>query len=111
MALAARLRDPAIPPWDRLAAADDEEILAILAAYPLRELLTRSASYPLVVHRQRALYGAWYEFFPARRECGSIPWGGASPSGDPAQRRLPAGADRRHGFRRGLPAAGPPDRR
>src|SRR5262249_34955262 len=37
----ARLRDPAIPPWDRLAAADDEEILAILAAHPLRELLTR----------------------------------------------------------------------
>jgi starch synthase (maltosyl-transferring) len=51
LALAARLRDPAIPPWDRLAAADDDEILAILAAHPLRELLTRSPSYPLAVHR------------------------------------------------------------
>ena len=64
MALAARLRDPALPPWDRLAATDDEEIRAILAAYPLRELVTRSPRYPVVVHRQRALYGAWYEFFP-----------------------------------------------
>ena len=81
MALAARLRDPAIPPWDRLAAADDEEILAILAAYPLRELLTRSASYPLVVHRQRALYGAWYEFFPRSEGVQVDPMGRREPIG------------------------------
>ena len=81
MALAARLRDPAIPPWDRLAAADDEEILAILAAYPLRELLTRSASYPLVVHRPRALYGAWYEFFPRSEGVRIDPMGRREPVG------------------------------
>src|SRR5439155_8648925 len=63
-AVAARLGDPGIAPWDRLAAADDEEITAILDEAPLRELLTRSAACPLVVHRTRALYGAWYEFFP-----------------------------------------------
>jgi starch synthase (maltosyl-transferring) len=81
MAVAARLRDPAIPPWDRLAAAEDEEIVAILAAYPLRELLTRSASYSLVVHRQRALYGAWYEFFPRSEGVQVDPMGRREPAG------------------------------
>ncbi len=81
MAVAARLRDPAIPPWDRLAAADDEEIVAILAGHPLRELVTRSASYPLVVHRQRALYGAWYEFFPRSEGVQTDPMGRREPAG------------------------------
>ena len=35
-----------------------------LAAFPLRELMTRSDWYPLLVQRQRALFGSWYEFFP-----------------------------------------------
>src|SRR5215472_8232666 len=78
-AAAARLSDPAIPPWDRLAAADDEEITELLAAAPLRELVTRSAVYLVVVHRPRALYGAWYEFFP-RSEGAQI---------DPTGRREP----------------------
>ena len=81
LALAARLRDPAIPPWDRLAAADDDEILAILAAHPLRELLTRSPSYPVAVHRQRALYGAWYEFFPRSEGVRTDPMGRREPTG------------------------------
>jgi starch synthase (maltosyl-transferring) len=81
MALAARLRDPAIPPWDRLGAADDEEILAILAAHPLRELVTRSPRYPLVVHRQRALYAAWYEFFPRSEGVQIDPMGRREPVG------------------------------
>jgi starch synthase (maltosyl-transferring) len=62
--IAALLRDPAVPPWDRLAAASSGRVLAILAEYPLRDLITRSARYPVIVHRPRALYGAWYEFFP-----------------------------------------------
>jgi starch synthase (maltosyl-transferring) len=81
LALAARLRDPAIPPWDRLAAADDEEIAAILAAHPLRELITRSPRYPLAVHRQRALYGAWYEFFPRSEGVREDPMGRREPTG------------------------------
>ena len=81
MAVADRLRDPAIPPWDRLAAAEDEEIVAILAAYPLRELVTQSPSYPLVVHRQRALYGAWYEFFPRSEGVQIDPMGRREPIG------------------------------
>ena len=80
-ALATTLRDPAIPPWDRLAAAGDEQILAILAAYPLRDLVTRSQRYPVAVHRQRALYGAWYEFFPRSEGVRTDPMGRREPTG------------------------------
>ncbi len=80
-AVAARLGDPGIASWDRLAAADDEEIAAILEAAPLRELLTRSAVYPLVVHRTRALYGAWYEFFPRSEGVQADPMGRREPRG------------------------------
>jgi starch synthase (maltosyl-transferring) len=62
--VAAQLRDRALPPWDRLTAASARDVQAILAQYPLRDLVTRSARYPVIVDRQRALYGAWYEFFP-----------------------------------------------
>jgi starch synthase (maltosyl-transferring) len=79
-AIAARLADPGIPPWDRLAAADDAEIAGILAAAPLRELVTRSAVYSLVVHRQRALYGAWYEFFPRSEGVQIDPMGRREPA-------------------------------
>jgi starch synthase (maltosyl-transferring) len=80
-AVAARLADPAIPPWDRLAAADDPEVTEILRAAPLRELVTRSAAYPLVVHRRRALYGAWYEFFPRSEGVRFGPVGRGEPVG------------------------------
>ena len=80
-AVAARLGDPGLAPWDRLAAADDEEIAAILDVAPLRELLTRSAAYPLVVHRTRALYGAWYEFFPRSEGVQADPMGRREPRG------------------------------
>jgi len=80
-ALAAKLTDRGIAPWDRMAAADDEEITEILETAPLRELLTRSAAYPLVVHRQRALYGAWYEFFPRSEGVQIDPMGRREPVG------------------------------
>jgi starch synthase (maltosyl-transferring) len=80
-AVALRLSDRGIAPWDRLAAADAEEITAILDEAPLRELLTRSAAYPLVVHRQRALYGAWYEFFPRSEGVQIDPMGRREPVG------------------------------
>jgi starch synthase (maltosyl-transferring) len=63
-ALAARLRNTSIGPTDRLAAATSDEVATILAAFPLRDLLTSSAQFPVIVHRPRALYGSWYEFFP-----------------------------------------------
>ncbi|HUA29795.1 MAG TPA: alpha-1,4-glucan--maltose-1-phosphate maltosyltransferase [Streptosporangiaceae bacterium] len=63
-ALAGTLRDDRIPALDRLAAAGSDEITAILDAFPLRDPVSRSGRYPVRVHRQRALYGSWYEFFP-----------------------------------------------
>ncbi|HEV3292054.1 MAG TPA: alpha-1,4-glucan--maltose-1-phosphate maltosyltransferase [Streptosporangiaceae bacterium] len=80
LALAAKLRDPAIPAWDRMDAAEDPDILAILADHPLRELVTRSRRYPLAVHRQRALYGAWYEFFPRSEGVRADPMGRREPA-------------------------------
>jgi starch synthase (maltosyl-transferring) len=76
-AVAARLGDRGLAPRD----ADDEEVTAILEAAPLRELLTRSPAYPLVVHRTRALYGAWYEFFPRSEGVQADPMGRREPSG------------------------------
>jgi starch synthase (maltosyl-transferring) len=62
--LSRRLRDRAVSPMDRLNDALHPKIGAILAEYPLRELVTRSARLPVQADRQRALYGSWYEFFP-----------------------------------------------
>ena len=36
----------------------------MLAAHPLRELVTVEGPFPLHVDRERALFGSWYEFFP-----------------------------------------------
>jgi len=77
--VAAKLRDPAIPPWDRLAAASAAPIQAVLAEYPLRDLITRSARYPVIAARQRALYGAWYEFFPRSEGVEVDPMGRREP--------------------------------
>jgi starch synthase (maltosyl-transferring) len=62
--LAAVLRDTSVPALDRLAVASREDITALIGAFPLRDLLTRSGRFRVIVHRERALYGSWYEFFP-----------------------------------------------
>ncbi|MFF1453415.1 maltotransferase domain-containing protein, partial [Streptomyces sp. NPDC058274] len=58
------LRDTGRPAAARLAAALTPEVDKILARHPLRELITPAEPLPLVVERERALYGSWYEFFP-----------------------------------------------
>ncbi len=63
-AAAQLLRDPESPPLERLAAALSPEVVGAQAAFPVRDLLTTSDSYPLIVQRKRALFSAWYEFFP-----------------------------------------------
>jgi starch synthase (maltosyl-transferring) len=78
-ALAERLTDPAIPPWDRLAATAEPEVAAALAACPLRDRLTRSGRHPVIVHRQRALCGSWYEFFPRSEGAQIDPLGRRDP--------------------------------
>ena len=58
-------RDRRLPPEVRLAAATDPEVLEIVeGSHPLRELVTAAGPYPLVVERERALFGSWYELFP-----------------------------------------------
>ncbi|WP_371545751.1 alpha-1,4-glucan--maltose-1-phosphate maltosyltransferase [Streptomyces sp. NBC_00554] len=58
------LRDVERPASARLAAALTPEVDRVLARHPLRELVTSSEPLTLKVERERALYGAWYEFFP-----------------------------------------------
>ncbi|MFC0499165.1 alpha-1,4-glucan--maltose-1-phosphate maltosyltransferase [Streptomyces mutabilis] len=64
LAAAEMLLDDTLPVATRLAAALTPEVDAVLARHPLRELVTTSDPLPLLVERERALYGAWYEFFP-----------------------------------------------
>ncbi|MCE0446196.1 DUF3416 domain-containing protein [Streptomyces tricolor] len=63
----AALRDESRPAAWRLAAALAPDVRAPLDRYPLRELVTASDPMPLLVERERALYGSWYEFFPPLR--------------------------------------------
>ncbi|MHA5052533.1 maltotransferase domain-containing protein, partial [Streptomyces sp. SD15] len=65
------LRDLDRPASSRLAAARTPDVDQVLARHPLRELVTSSEPLPLLVERERALYGAWYEFFP-RSESGRL---------------------------------------
>ncbi|MFE2580516.1 maltotransferase domain-containing protein, partial [Streptomyces sp. NPDC059378] len=81
-----RLLDDSLPVAARLAAALTPEVDEVLARHPLRELLTASAPLPLLVERERALYGAWYEFFPRSEGTPEQPHGTFRT----AARRLPA---------------------
>ncbi|MFE9441207.1 maltotransferase domain-containing protein, partial [Streptomyces sp. NPDC006602] len=85
-AAVAALRDETRPAATRLAAALTPEVDAVLARYPLRELVTASRTLPLLVERERALYGSWYEFFPRSEGTSEQPHGTFRT----AARRLPA---------------------
>jgi starch synthase (maltosyl-transferring) len=92
--LPAVLRETARDPLERMAAATADEVVALLSQHPIRELVTKAEPRRIWVDRRRALYGAWYEFFP-RSE-------GAAPDADgivrsgtfrTAMERLPAVAE------------------
>ncbi|MFF1381231.1 maltotransferase domain-containing protein [Streptomyces sp. NPDC058308] len=85
------LQDDLRSPSERLDAALTSRVAAVLSRFPLRERVTRSDAFPLVVEPRRALFGSWYEFFP--RSEGAIVREGAPPvSGTfrTAAARLPA---------------------
>ncbi len=63
-AAAAGLADDRRAPDVRLAAGLSDDVTAALARTPLRDLVSPSRDYPLVVERPLALAGAWYEMFP-----------------------------------------------
>lgn len=80
---AAALRDDERSLPDRVAPALDDEVQRLLYANPVREFVTRSKRYEVWVDRQRALFGAWYEFFP--RSIGAQLAGDLSAPAKPAR--------------------------
>jgi starch synthase (maltosyl-transferring) len=86
------LRDTNRAPEARLAAALAADVHAVLADHPVRELVSASDDYPLVVQRERALVGSWYEFFPRSEGAAYDPVSRAWRSGTlrTAAARLPA---------------------
>jgi starch synthase (maltosyl-transferring) len=60
----AKLRDVNLSPLARLKFQTTPEIESLLSTSPLRHFVTQSPLMPLQVDRERALVGAWYEFFP-----------------------------------------------
>ncbi|MFJ8086585.1 maltotransferase domain-containing protein, partial [Streptomyces sp. NPDC096205] len=80
------LRDDSLPVATRLAAALTPDVDRVLARHPLRDLVTASEPLPLLVERERALYGSWYEFFPRSEGTPENPHGTFRT----AARRLPA---------------------
>ncbi|HVB46508.1 MAG TPA: alpha-1,4-glucan--maltose-1-phosphate maltosyltransferase [Streptosporangiaceae bacterium] len=88
--VAAALRAAKVPPVDRLSAAFTPHVTEALEQYPLRELTSRSEWFPLIVHRQRALFSSWYELFP-RSEGARV---------DPLGRRKPVSGTLRTAARR-----------
>jgi len=86
LAAAETLADDSLPVATRLAGALTPEVDAVLARHPLRELITASESLPLLVERERALFGSWYEFFPRSEGTPQQPHGTFRT----AARRLPA---------------------
>ncbi|WP_328540771.1 alpha-1,4-glucan--maltose-1-phosphate maltosyltransferase [Streptomyces sp. NBC_00344] len=77
LAVVEALRDTGLPPGARLSAARGPEVTEALGRYPLRELVSESERLPLLVERERALYGSWYELFP--RSEGAIVEAGKPP--------------------------------
>ncbi len=58
------LRDQGRPASVRLKAGTDAAVEDELGARPLRDVVSPSPELPLLVERERALVGAWYELFP-----------------------------------------------
>jgi starch synthase (maltosyl-transferring) len=92
-AIAQTLREAAIPPVTRFEAARTAEVREVLRRYPLREHVTEGEWHPLVVHRERALFGSWYEMFPRSEGATADPLGRRAPQSGTfrtAMKRLPA---------------------
>ncbi len=71
VAAAAAARDDTATDVDRLRALLADAVVEQLTASPVRSLVTESDERVIRVERQRAGFGAWYEFFP--RSEGAVP--------------------------------------
>lgn len=58
------LNDTSKTAEERLSAGFSPEVAAVIDRQPIREQVTVSEQYPLLVERELAGRGAWYEFFP-----------------------------------------------
>lgn len=62
---AARLRESTRPERERAELALDDRLFEVVHRYPDRSLATRLGQWiPLLIERERAIFSAWYEFFP-----------------------------------------------
>lgn len=64
------MQDTSRPAQARLSAGLSPQVRQVLEEFPVRDLLSPTRTYPLVVHREKALAGAWYEIFP--RSIGAV---------------------------------------
>ena len=89
------LRDTSHGVQYRLDAAAADPVRTEMTTRPLREMITASTAYPLLVERQLALSGAWYEIFPRSEGAVLDPETGRWRTGTlrTAAGRLPAIAD------------------
>jgi starch synthase (maltosyl-transferring) len=85
---AAAMRDTNETAEQRLYAAEAPAVRDALADHPLRERPHWSGPWPVRVERARALYGAWYEFFPRSEGASLHPL--RSGTFRTAEKRLPA---------------------
>ena len=69
--LIAKLRDKKVDAATRFSWANTPEVRGYFHFNPLKKLVSKSDSYPVRSDRDRALIGAWYEFFP-RSEGGNF---------------------------------------
>lgn len=58
------LQNKALAPGNRFSIASSGDIRSYFHENPLRRLVTKTDFFPIRVDRERALVGAWYEFFP-----------------------------------------------
>jgi len=58
------LRDTNRPAVERLHRATSPDMQTWFSRHPFREMVSPSPAYPLLVERELALFGAWYEIFP-----------------------------------------------
>ncbi len=63
-AAGATLEDASLSTEERLQAGHNDAVREAVEAHPLRAQVTASQEFPLLVERELAGRGAWYEFFP-----------------------------------------------
>ncbi len=92
--LATSLRNTGRDPLERLQEATTDDVRRLCHQEPLRRLVSDGPVREIWVDRARALYGAWYEFFP-RSEGAAVGPDGVMRSGTfrTAAERLPAVAE------------------